>query len=139
MAACPRVCSSMAIFATPSCRIRSRPPPPPQAALLVASGSPLVPLVYPWSLPDLYETGDDGQPVRLRPRTLYSVWISDPETNLRGLLCTTETEATPHAIAAGAENYRLPVALRSTGLLCQAIWTASLSTSPLARPALGTC
>ena len=114
--------------------------PAPQAALPAASGCPsLVPLVYPWSLPDLYETGDDNQPVRLPTRTLYNVWVSNPETSLCGFLCTAETEATAHAIAAGVGNCRLPVALRSTGLLCQAIWTASLSISPLARPALGTC
>ena len=113
--------------------------PAPQAALPAASGSPLVPLVYPWSLPDLYETGDDGQPFRLPPRTLYNVWVSDPDTSLRGFLCTTETAATADAIAAGVGNCHLPVALCSTGLLCQAIWTASLSISPLARPALGTC
>ena len=104
-----------------------------------ASAGLLRPLVYEWSSPDQYDPGDDGQPVRRPPQTFYNVCVSDPQTSLQGFLCTTETKATAHAIAAGVGNCHLPVALCSTGLLCQAIWTASLSISPLARPALGTC
>lgn len=113
--------------------------PTPQAVLPAPSDSPLVPLVYPWSLPDLYGTGDDGQPVREPPRTVYNLWLSDPETDLRACLCTTETEALAHAIAFSIQHCRLPVALRGTGQQCCAVWTVPLSISPLARPALGTC
>ena len=113
--------------------------PAPEVALPEASGSPLAPIVYEWSPPDLYVTGDDGQPVRQPPRTLYNVWASDRDRNLCGFLCTAVTRATARAIASSLGNCHLPVALCSTGLLCQAIWTASLSISPLARPALGTC
>ena len=113
--------------------------PAPQAAVPAASGSPLVPLVYPCRLPDLQGTGDDGQPVLEPPRTLYNLWVSDPGTNLCGFLCTTETEATAHAIASGIENCRLPVVLRDTGQQCCAVWTVPLTISPFARPVLGTC
>ena len=113
--------------------------PAPGAAFPEASGSPLAPIVYEWSPPDLYVTGDDGQPVRQPPRTLYNVWASDRDRNLCGFLCTAVTRATARAIASGLESCRLPVVLRGTGQQCCAVWTAELSTSPLARPALGTC
>ena len=113
--------------------------PAPEAAFPEASGSPLAPIVYEWSPPDLYVTGDDGQPVRQPPRTLYNVWASDRDRNLCGFLCTAVTRATARAIASGLESCRLPVVLRGTGQQCCAVWTAELSTSPLARPALGTC
>ena len=114
--------------------------PAPEVALPEASGSPLAPIVYEWSPPDLYVTGDDGQPVRQPPRTLYNVWASDRDRNLCGFLCTAVTRATARAIASSLGNCHLPVVLRgTTGQQCCAVWTAPLSVSPLARPALGTC
>ena len=113
--------------------------PAPEAALPEASGSPLAPIVYEWSPPDLFVTGSDGQPVRQPPRTLYNVWASDRDRNLCGFLCTVETKATARAIASSLGNCHLPVVLRGTRQQCCAVWTAPLSASPLARPALGTC
>ena len=99
--------------------------PAPEAALPEASGSPLAPIVYEWSPPDLYVTGDDGQPVRQPPRTLYNVWASDRDRNLCGFLCTAVTRATARAIASGLGSCHLPVVLRgSTGQQCCAVWTA---------------
>ena len=113
--------------------------PAPEAALPEASGNPLAPVVYEWSPPDVHVTGDNGQPIRLQPRTFYNLWVSDPDRNLRGFLCTVTTRATARAMASSLENGRLPVALRGSGQECCAVWTAPLSTSPLARPALGSC
>ena len=95
--------------------------------------------MYEWSPLDLNITGDDGQPVQQQPQTLYNVWASDPERNSYGSLCTVETKATAWAIASSLWNCRPPVALRGTGQQRYGVWTAPLSISPLARPALGTC
>ena len=83
--------------------------PSPETVFPKASGDLLHPLVYEWSPPDLYITGDDGQPVRQSPQTLYNVWASDPERNLCGFLW-------PARVQADAQNL-----LRSTPLHAIAI------------------
>ena len=113
--------------------------PAPESALPEASGNPLAPIVYEWSPPDLYVTGDDGQPVRQPPQTLYNIWASDRDRSLCGFLCTVTTRATAWAIASCLGSCRLPIVLRGSRQQCCAVWTAPLSASPLARPALGSC
>ena len=113
--------------------------PSPEAVFPEVSGGLLRPLVYEWSPPDQYDPGDDGQPVRRPPQTLYNLWASDPARNLCGFLCTVETRATAWTIASSLRNCRLPLVFPGTGQHCCAVWTVPLSISPLARPALGTC